>query len=96
MLEKLEAEAQRKRTVAREQGDREAAAVREAAADLLRICEKPAEAGRYFVESKRSEIEENEFNLKPAAIRRYLRARGENRIADALSALETAHVRDAD
>ena len=62
-LEKLEVEADEKRAVACQHADREIALARETAADLLRICADPAEAGRYFVVSERAAIEENEFNL---------------------------------
>ena len=63
VLEKLEVEAEEKRAVACQHADREIALARETAADLLRICADPAEAGRYFVVSERAAIEENEFNL---------------------------------
>jgi type I restriction enzyme M protein len=43
--------------------DRQVAQVKEAAADLARICADPQEAKRYFVVADRAEIEENEFNL---------------------------------
>lgn len=43
--------------------DREAAHLKEAAADLLRICSDPEEAKRYFTIAGIPEIEENEFNL---------------------------------
>jgi len=43
--------------------DRQVAQVKEAAADLARICADPQEAKRYFVVAERAEIEENEFNL---------------------------------
>lgn len=43
--------------------DRQIAQVREAAADLTRICSDPQEARRYFVVTERAQIEENEFNL---------------------------------
>ena len=43
--------------------EREIAHLREAAADLLRICSSDDEARRYFTVVGRSEIEENEFNL---------------------------------
>jgi type I restriction enzyme M protein len=62
-LEKLETEAEEKRTTARQQADREIALARETAADLLRIAADPFEAQRYFVVSERAEVEENEFSL---------------------------------
>lgn len=62
-LEKLEAEAEEKRAGARQHADREVAVASEAAADLLRICADPDEAGRYFAVAERVEIEENEYNL---------------------------------
>lgn len=43
--------------------EREIAHLREAAADLLRICSNADEARRYFTVVGREEIEENEFNL---------------------------------
>src|SRR6266852_3564602 len=62
-LERLEAEAEEKRTAARQQAEREIALAREAAADLLRICSDPTQSGCYFAVAERPEIEENEFNL---------------------------------
>jgi type I restriction enzyme M protein len=62
-LEKLEAEAAEKCAAARQHAEREIALVRETAVDLLRICDDPSEARRYFVVAERPEIEENEFNL---------------------------------
>lgn len=43
--------------------EREITHLREAAADLLRICGSEDEARRYFTVVSRAEIEENEFNL---------------------------------
>jgi len=43
--------------------DRHVAQVKEAAADLARICADPEQAKRCFVLAERPEIEENEFNL---------------------------------
>lgn len=43
--------------------EREVTHLREAAADLLRICGSDDEARRYFTVIARAEIEENEFNL---------------------------------
>src|SRR5205823_1066368 len=43
--------------------EREIAHLREAAADLVRICDSADEARRYFTVVARAEIEENEFNL---------------------------------
>lgn len=62
-LEKLADEAEEKRANVRQRAKREISLVRETAADILRICSQPGEAGRYFVVSERSEIEENEYNL---------------------------------
>ncbi len=62
-LEKIETEAQEKRTAARQHAEREIVLIQETAADLLRICADPAEACRSFVVGERAEIEENEFNL---------------------------------
>jgi type I restriction enzyme M protein len=46
-----------------EMAERERQLVREAAADLRRICSDPHEARRYFAVVDRSAIRENEFNL---------------------------------
>lgn len=43
--------------------EREITHLREAAADLCRICADPDEARRYFALVEKAEIEENEFNL---------------------------------
>jgi type I restriction enzyme M protein len=43
--------------------EREAAHLREAAADMLRICNDANEARRYFTVVERAEMEDNEFNL---------------------------------
>jgi len=43
--------------------DRHVAQVKEAAADLARICANPEEAKHHFTVAERPEIEENEFNL---------------------------------
>jgi type I restriction enzyme M protein len=43
--------------------EREIAHIREAAADLVRICADPIEAARYFTVAEQEEIVENEFNL---------------------------------
>ena len=43
--------------------EREIEHIREAAADLLRICSDPKEAARYFVVAESAEILANEFNL---------------------------------
>lgn len=62
-LEKLEAEAEEKRTVVRMQAEHEISLATAAAADMLRICSDEREAERFFVVAERSEIQENEFNL---------------------------------
>ena len=43
--------------------EREIVQIRDAAADLLRICSNPKESERYFTVASRVELEENEFNL---------------------------------
>ncbi|MBI4446307.1 MAG: SAM-dependent DNA methyltransferase [Acidobacteria bacterium] len=62
-LEKVQAERDKSETEVNEHADREVAHVREAAADLLRICSTAEEAARYFSIAALPEIEENEFNL---------------------------------
>lgn len=89
-LEKLEAEAEGKRAAVREHAGRELGIARETAADLLRICADPAEAGRYFVVSERAEIEENEFNLNLPRYVDTFEPEEKIEIADALAALNNA------
>lgn len=62
-LEKLEKERDERITEINRRADRETTQVREAIADLQRICADPDEARRYFVVAEQGEIEENEFNL---------------------------------
>ena len=62
-LEKLEKERTERTAEINRRADRETAEVREAIADLQRICADPDEARRYFVVAEKAEIEENEFNL---------------------------------
>ena len=62
-MDKLEVEAEEKRLAVRQEAERELTIVRDAAADLLRICSDPNEANRYFAVAERTEVEENEFNL---------------------------------
>jgi type I restriction enzyme M protein len=62
-LEAIKQERDQKEAEVNGHADREIAHIREAAADLLRICLDPEEARRYFVVADRAEIEENEFNL---------------------------------
>jgi len=62
-LEKLVLERDRAVAEVNEHADREIAHIREAAADLLRICSNSEEAARYFTVVEQSEIEENEFNM---------------------------------
>ena len=62
-MDKLETEAEEKRTSVRLQADREITLARETATDLLHICSNPDEAEHYFYVAERPEIEENEFNL---------------------------------
>ncbi|MBW4523360.1 MAG: N-6 DNA methylase [Scytolyngbya sp. HA4215-MV1] len=62
-LEKLGVDKQKEIDEVNNHYDREVAQVQEAAADLLRICNDPEEAKRYFTVVERPEIEENEFNL---------------------------------
>ncbi|MEM3421924.1 MAG: N-6 DNA methylase [Candidatus Hadarchaeum sp.] len=62
-LEKIQAERDKAEAEVNEHAERELAHIREAAADLMRICSDPQEAARYFTVADRAEIEENEFNL---------------------------------
>jgi type I restriction enzyme M protein len=89
-LERLEAEAEEKRSAARQQAEREIALVRETAADLLRIAADPAEARRYFAVSERAEIAENEFNLNVPRYVNTFEPEEEIKIPDALEALQSA------
>jgi len=90
-LEKLEVEAEEKRSAGRQHADREVALAREAAADLLRICADPADARRYFVVTDRPEIEENEFNLNLPRYVDTFEPEERIEIGDAMSALEAAN-----
>jgi type I restriction enzyme M protein len=63
ILEKLEVEAEEKRTAVRRHAEREISSAKGAAADLLRICSDPDKAKRYFAIPERTEVQENEFNL---------------------------------
>ncbi|GAB2612236.1 type I restriction-modification system subunit M [Novilysobacter erysipheiresistens] len=62
-LGKLQDERDQREQELRLAAERELAHLREAAADLRRICADPDEAQRYFTVVERAEIEENEFNL---------------------------------
>ena len=62
-LEKNQTERDKAEAEVNEHAERDIAQIREAAADLLRICSTPEEAARYFTVAERTEIEENEFNL---------------------------------
>jgi type I restriction enzyme M protein len=62
-LSKLEEEANQRIAEINAHADREVAHIKEAAADLARICADPEEAARYFAVADRPEIVENEFNL---------------------------------
>ncbi len=62
-LAKLEDEANQRIAEVNAHADREVAHVKEATADLARICADPTEAARYFAIVDRPEIVENEFNL---------------------------------
>jgi type I restriction enzyme M protein len=70
--------------------DREISHLREAAANLLRICSDPEEAQRCFAVAARPEIEENEFNLNlPRYVDTFEPEESKN-IPDALVALNAA------
>lgn len=62
-LEKLKEERDAREQEVKLTADREITHLREAAADLQRICTDEEEARRYFTVVERIEIEENEFNL---------------------------------
>lgn len=62
-LEKIQAERDKAEAEVNDHAEREIAHIREAAADLLRICSNAEEAARHFTVADLSEIEENEFNL---------------------------------
>ncbi len=62
-LGKLEEERDLREQELKLAAEREITHLREAAADLLRICGSEDEARRYFTVVERAEIEENEFNL---------------------------------
>ena len=62
-LSKLQEERDAREQELKLAAEREIAHLREAAADLLRICNSEDEARRYFTVVGRAEIEENEFNL---------------------------------
>jgi type I restriction-modification system DNA methylase subunit len=62
-LEKLEEEAEHKRSAVREGAEAELALTRETASELMLLYSDPAEARRCFVVVERLEFEKNEFNL---------------------------------
>jgi type I restriction enzyme M protein len=62
-LTKLDEERTERLADANAHADRQVVQVKEAAADLARICANPEEAKRYFALAERPETEENEFNL---------------------------------
>ena len=69
-LSKLQRERDQQEAEVAGELDREITHIREAAADLLRICSDASEAARYFAVVERDEIGENEFNLN---LPRYVR-----------------------
>ncbi len=91
-LEKLETEAEEKCAAARQRAGREIDLAHETAADLMRICENPLEARRYFVVADRPEIEENEFNLNLPRYVDTFEPEGKIDIDTALNELELAEV----
>lgn len=62
-LEKLEAEAEEKKTSLSKHAARETALLEDACSEMVKVCSDPEEAGHYFAIADRPEIEENEFNL---------------------------------
>lgn len=62
-FDKIQADRDKGEAKVNEHANREVVLIREAAADLLRICSNAEEAARYFTVAERAELEENEFNL---------------------------------
>lgn len=62
-LQKIQTERDKAEEEINEYTEREISHIREATADLLRICSEPEEACKYFVVTQISEIEYNEFNM---------------------------------
>ena len=62
-LQKIQTERDKAEAEVNEYAEREIAHIREAAADLLRICSDAEEAARHFVVADITEVEGNEFNL---------------------------------
>jgi type I restriction enzyme M protein len=62
-LARLQAERDQQEAEVAAEFEREITHIRDAAADLIRICSDPNEASRYFTVAERPEIVENEFNL---------------------------------
>ncbi len=89
-LRKVQAERDKAEADVNEHADREIAHIREAAADLLRICSSPDEAARYFAISERAEIEENEFNLNVPRYVDTFEPEDEIPLHQAIEALRTA------
>lgn len=71
-----------------EYNEREIAHIREAAADLLRICSDSNEAFRYFTVIHTTEISANEFNLN---LSRYIETRETDEFIPLEKALEEFH-----
>lgn len=87
---KLQAERDQQESEVAEEFNREIDHIREASADLLRICSDRGEASRYFTLAERSEIEENEFNLNlPRYVNTFQRP-PEIRLHDAMQQLDGA------
>ena len=92
-LEKIQEERDKKEAEINEHCDREIAHIREAAADLMRICSDPEEAQRYFAVAEMAEIEENEFNLNLPRYVDTFEPEEEVKIADAMEAFIKAEQR---
>ena len=92
-LGKLQEERDGREADIQSHAEREITHLREAAADVLRICSDPEEARRYFAVVERAEIEENEFNLN---LPRYVDTFEAEPIPDIREALQSLHIASAE
>jgi type I restriction enzyme M protein len=90
-LQKLEAEADGKKAIIKQQAEREITYIKETAADLALLCSDPVEARRYFAITDRVEMEENEFNLNLPRYVDTFEPEEHIEISDALSEFEIAN-----
>jgi type I restriction enzyme M protein len=84
---KIKAEREKAEAEVDENAERELAHIREAAADLLRICSIPSEAARHFSVTDLADIEQNEFNLN---LPRYVDTSEPEELIDLSTALQAA------